>query len=145
MSLLPENIDAEARFVAERITAIAGAAGEIIVDETPISLDQGERDLLRLIRRERVDRRVDEDRLQFAVILHLQRMADGKIEIGDAVVGLQHRGQDPVEVGNSHRALVLFIGAVGRRVFQEWPEFLSCRSPCRRLPRAKSACAADGP
>ena len=40
MSLLPENIYAETRFVAERITAIAGAAGEIIVNETPISLHQ---------------------------------------------------------------------------------------------------------
>ncbi len=104
MALLPENIYAETRFVVERIAAIAGAAGEIIVNQAAVSLHQGERDLLRLIGSERVDRRIDEDRLQFAEIFHLQRMADGKIQVGDAVVGLQHRRQNSVEIGNSHRA-----------------------------------------
>ena len=107
MSLLPENVHAKTRFVVERVTAIAGAAGQIIVDQAPISLHQRERDLLGLIRSQRVDRRIDKDRLQFAEIFHLQRMADGKIEIGNAVIGLQHRGQNFIEIGNSHRSVIL--------------------------------------
>ena len=109
MALLAENIDAETRFVAERVAAIAGAAGEIIVDQAPISLHESERELFGLIGRERFDRRVDKDRLQFAEIFDLQRMTDGKVEIGDAVVGLQHRGENFVEIGNSHD-LTLFVG-----------------------------------
>ena len=63
MSLLPENVDAETRFLIERITAIARAAGQIIVNQAPISLHQRERDLLGLIRSQRFDRRIDKDRL----------------------------------------------------------------------------------
>ena len=67
---------------------------QIIVNQPAIALHESERDLLGLIRRQRFDRRIDEDRLEFAEIFHLQRVTDGKIEIGDAVVGLQHRGQN---------------------------------------------------
>src|SRR2546421_7610809 len=103
MPLLPENIDAEAGFITERITAITGAAGQIIVNEASIALYQRERNLFRLKWSERVDWRVDKDRLQFAIILHLQRMAHGKIQVGDAVISFQHRRQNPIEIGNSHR------------------------------------------
>ena len=40
MSLLPENVDAEARFIVERIAAIARAARQIIVNQPAISLHQ---------------------------------------------------------------------------------------------------------
>ena len=103
MTLLSENIHAETRFVFEGITAITGATSKIVVDEPPIPLHQRERNLFRLERCQRIDRWVDKDRLQFAIILHLQWMADGKVQIRDAVIRLQHRGQDSVEIGNSHR------------------------------------------
>ena len=92
--------------MAERITAIAGAAREVIVNQAPISLHERDRDLLRLIRRQRFDRRIHIDRLQFAIIFHLHRMAHGKIQVRDAFVGFQHRGQDSIEIGNSHRNCV---------------------------------------
>ena len=92
MSLLPENVHAKAGFVPERITAVAGAAREIIVNQPAISLHEREGDLFRLIRRQRFDWRVHEDRLQFAKIFHLHRVAHGKIQIRDAFVGFQHRG-----------------------------------------------------
>ena len=92
MALLPENVDAEPRLVVQRIAAIARPTREVIIDQPPISLHQGERDLLGLIRCERYDRRLDVDRLQFAKILDLHRMAHRKIQVRDAVVGLQHRG-----------------------------------------------------
>ena len=63
ISLLPKNIDAETDLFAERITAIARSAGEIIVNKPPISLHQGQRDLLRLIRGKGFDGRIDKDRL----------------------------------------------------------------------------------
>ncbi len=78
---------------SKRVAAIARTAREIVIDQPAIALHEGQRDLLGLIGRERFDRRVDEDRLQFAEVLDLQRVADGKIEIGDAVIGFQHRGR----------------------------------------------------
>jgi len=41
---------------------------------------------------------------EFAEILDLHGMAHGKVQVRDAVVGLQHRGQDFIEIGNSHQA-----------------------------------------
>ena len=144
MSLLPENIDAETRFVAERVTAIAGAAGEVIVNQAAIALHEGERDLLRLIRSERFDRRIDKDRLQFAEVFHLERMADGEIEIGDAVVGLQHRGQNFVEIGYSHGQFILPTSSAGGS-FRNGAEFLLVDRLVVSFFRARCACCADDP
>ena len=102
MALLPENVDAETRFIAERITAIAGTTGEIIVDQPPVPLHQRQRDLLGLVGRERLDRRIDIDRFELAVIFALKRVADRKVQVGDAVISLEHRREDFVEIGNSH-------------------------------------------
>ena len=91
MSLLAKNINAEAAFLIERVTAIARAGGQIIVNQTAISSQERERDLFRLIRCEGFDGRIDIDRFQFAEILDLKGGANRKIEVGDAVIGFQHR------------------------------------------------------
>src|SRR6266404_9359936 len=91
MSLLPKNIDAEPGFVVERVTAIARAASHIVVHQTAIPLHEGEGDLFRLIGTERFDRRIDRDWFELTEIFDLRRMANRKIEVGDAVIGFQHR------------------------------------------------------
>src|SRR5437867_382177 len=102
MSLLPEDIDAEPGFIVERVTAVARAAGQIIVNQTPIALHERECDLLGLIGRERLDRWIDIYRLELAEVLHLQRMTDGKIQVGDAIVSLEHRRENFIEIGGPH-------------------------------------------
>ena len=59
ISLLPEDVDAETRFVAKGVAQIARTAGQIIVDQPPIALHKRKRDLLGLIRRECFNRRID--------------------------------------------------------------------------------------
>src|SRR5204863_880858 len=77
--LLLENVHAKTRLVTEGVTAIAGAAGEIIVNEAAIALHKGERNLLSLVGRQRLDRWIDIDRFQLAKILDLERMTDRKV------------------------------------------------------------------
>src|SRR5204863_9498104 len=122
MALLPKNVYSESRLLIQRIAAVARATRQVIVNQSPISLHQSQSDLLRLIRRERFDWRIDIDWLQFAEVLDLHWMPHGKIQVRDAVIGLQHRGQDSIKIRNSHRSL-LFI-AVYRRFLEERPEFL---------------------
>ena len=45
---------------------------------------------------------IDKDRLELPVILDLQRMSDGKNQIRDAFISLQHRDENTVEIGCSH-------------------------------------------
>ena len=75
MALLPEDVDAKARFVVQRVAAIAGTAREVIVDQAAIALHECERDLLGLIRRQRV-RSADRRRL-VSVRRSLPPAADG--------------------------------------------------------------------
>ena len=49
-------------------------------------------------------------------IFDLQGMTDGKVKVGDAAVGLQHRRKDFVEIRYSHG---LFFGSIHRRLLQE--------------------------
>src|SRR6266404_3976719 len=91
MSLLPKNIDAETGFIVERVTAIARASSQIVVNQTAIPLHEGEGDVFRLVGSERFNRRIDRDRFQLTEIFDLRWVADRKIEVGDAVIGFQHR------------------------------------------------------
>src|SRR6266705_1654793 len=90
MSLLPKNIDAETGFIVQRVTTIARASSQIVVNQTAIPLHESEGDLFRLVGSECFNRRIDMDRFELAEIFDLKWMADRKIEIGDAVVGFQH-------------------------------------------------------
>jgi len=120
ISLLPKNVNAKAGLIAKRIAQITRTTGEVIVNQPTVALHQGKRDLLRLVRSKRFDRRIDIYLFEFAEVLHLQGMAGGKIEIGDATISLQHGRKDFVEIGYSHG---LFIGGVHRWLFQELAEF----------------------
>lgn len=91
MALLPKDVHAETRLVIEGIATIAGSAGEIIMHQTPIALHESERNLLRLKWREPLDRWIDNDGLKLAEIFHLERMTNRNVEIGDAIIRLQHR------------------------------------------------------
>src|SRR5437899_11230179 len=91
MSLLPKNIDAETSFIVERVTAIARASSQIVVNQTAIPLHEGDSDLFRLVGSERFNRRIDRDWFELTEIFDLKRMADRKIKIGDAVIRFQHR------------------------------------------------------
>src|SRR5438445_11994469 len=91
MSLLPKNIDAETSFIAERVTAIARASSQIVVNQTAIPLHEGEGDLLRLVGSECVNRRIDRDWFELSEIFDWKRVADGKVQSGEAALGLQHR------------------------------------------------------
>lgn len=79
MTLLPENIYAETRLVIERIAAVARAAGQIIVNQTAIALHQGQCDLLGLVGSQCLDRWLDINWFEFAVILNLERMTNRKV------------------------------------------------------------------
>src|SRR2546428_9432500 len=122
MPLLPEDVDAKTSFIAERIAAVAGAGGEIVVDEAPISLHETKCNLLGLIRSEHFNWWIDIYRFQLPEIFHLQRMAHGKVEVGNAVVSLEHGRQDSVQIRNSHRPS-LFIRAIDGWLFEELTEF----------------------
>src|SRR5262249_45595830 len=102
MTLLSENVYSETRLAFERVTAIARSAGKIIVNQAPVPLHQCESDLLRLIRSQALDRRIDEDWFEFSPIFNLKRVANGKVQVGDARVSLEHRGQNLVEIRKSH-------------------------------------------
>ncbi len=91
MSLLPKNIDAETGFIVERVTAIARASSQIVVNQTAIPLHEGDSDLFRLVGSERFNRRIDRNWFELTEIFDLKRVADRKIKIGDAVIGFQHR------------------------------------------------------
>ncbi len=62
MSLLPENIDAETGFIVKRVTAIARASSQVIVNQPAISLHEREGNLLRLIGSKCFNRRIDKNR-----------------------------------------------------------------------------------
>jgi len=81
------------------------------------------RDLLGLKRSQAIDRRIDINRLEFPEVFHLQGMPDRKIEVRDAIISLEHRGKDPVEIGSSH-GVILFVELVGRWRLQEGAELL---------------------
>src|SRR3979411_2117275 len=106
MALLAKNADAETRFLGQRITQIARPSGEIIVNQTTIALHEGERDRLRFIGSQRFNRWIDIYRFEHAEILYLQRVTDRKIEVGDAIVGLQHRREDLIEIRCSHELIL---------------------------------------
>ena len=99
---LLENIDAKARAVGELIAAIAGAALEQVAEQMALGADDVQGDLLRLERREMLDLRVDHGFLEHAVAFHLERPPDGKHQVGDPRVGIEHRAQDCIEFGISH-------------------------------------------
>ena len=50
VALLAENIDAEARFVGQRVAAIAGAGQEVVAHQAAVTLHESECDLLGLKR-----------------------------------------------------------------------------------------------
>src|SRR5438067_6913942 len=91
MPPLAKNIDAETSFIVERVTAIARASSQIIVNQTAIPLHEGEGDLFRLVGSECFNWQIGKYRFEFAEVFHLRWMADGKIKVGDAVIGFQHR------------------------------------------------------
>jgi hypothetical protein len=71
VALLAKNIYPKAGLLVECIAAIAGAFDKIGAHQAAIALKKGERQLLRMVGRKAVDRRIDEDRLEFAVIFDL--------------------------------------------------------------------------
>ena len=71
--------------------------------------------------------------------LDLERAAHGEIQVGNAVVALEHGSEDGVEFYGTHERKSGgwtggLIFEIVRRRGQERAELLSCRSPFRRLP-----------
>ena len=102
VSLLAKNADAETRFVSKGIATIAGTGRQVIINQTPIALHDGEGNLLGLIGSERFNRWIDINLFELTEIFDLQWMTHRKVEVGDAVVGFQHRRKNLIEIGYSH-------------------------------------------
>ena len=62
MAALRENVDAEARFLAERIRAVAGSRVDQIFGQPPVPIENLQRDHFGLKRRQLIDWRIDRDR-----------------------------------------------------------------------------------
>ena len=101
-ALLTEDVHAEARLRTELVTAIARAGFQQVVDEAAIVAEEVERDVLGLVRRQRVNGRIDGNGFQLSERLHLKRTANGEIQIGNAIVALEHGPEDGVEFNGTH-------------------------------------------
>ena len=82
------SVPSQTGLVAERITAIARAAGQIIVNQSPIAAHQGQGDLLNLIGSKRFDRGIEKNGFEHAEVFDLKRVTDGEVEIGNAIIRL---------------------------------------------------------
>ena len=102
IAALRENIDAETGLVRKRIGGVAGAVAQQILDVPEVVADDVERDGLGLERRELVNRRVEHDRLEFAVGFHLRRAVHGEQQVGNLRLRGQHRGQNLIQFGSAH-------------------------------------------
>ena len=101
-TLLAEDVHTEARLRAELVTAVARAGFEQVIDEAAVVAEEVERDVFGLVGRQRVDGRIDRDGLELAERLDLKRAADGEIQIGNAIVTLEHGSEDGVEFYGTH-------------------------------------------
>src|SRR5262245_37621933 len=98
MTLLPKNVYPETSVSVQRVTAVTRSARQKIVNQAAIPLHQRKRDLFGLKWRQLLDRWINQDRLEHAKSFHLERVADGEIQIRNAVVSLEHCGQNLVQV-----------------------------------------------
>ena len=88
--------------VAELVAAIARSVFEQMPDESAVVAEDVEGDVLGLVGGQRVDGRIDRDGFQLSEGLDLERPADGEIQIGNAVVTLEHGSEDGVEFYAAH-------------------------------------------
>ena len=102
-ALLAEDVHAEPRLVAELIAAIARPVFEQVPDQPAAVAQDVEGDVFGLVGRQGVNGRIDRDRFELSERFHLERPADGKIQIGNAVVALEHGSEDGVEFYGAHK------------------------------------------
>ena len=101
-ALLAKDVHAETRLRAELVAAVATAGFEQMLDEAAVVAHDVEGDVLGLVGRERVDGRIDRDGFELTEGLHLKRAAHGEIQVGNAVVTLEHGSEDGVEFYGAH-------------------------------------------
>src|SRR5205085_9639791 len=102
---LLEDVYAEARARGQRVAQVGRARVRETVGRVGVALHQGHRDDLGLVGRELLKPQ-DLRGAQAAVDLHLRRLADGKVQVADALRDLEHLLYDGRQVEVFHvRAL----------------------------------------
>ena len=91
VAALGEDVDAEARLVAQAVGGIAGAVAEQILGQAGVAVDEVQGDHLGLEGRKFLDGGIKADRDEFAGLLDLQGLVHGEIEVRDIAAAADDR------------------------------------------------------